>query len=502
MSIAGRIAVVAALAVGCAPGCKRSPPAPTASSDTDRAVGRGSADAAASGSASRTVAPSIPVGPVGPVGVKTPFEPLDRASAKTFAAAQAALRAKKYPAARELFHEVVTAHPDHLAARTQELRSAVLADPAADVRDLWRDLLARDFVGAATRLQAPAELAPLRRSPRWPELETISATVKTAYVQGLDRGLFFLARSRPAKSQLYDDKGRPFLELFQEAYHFDVATGRVRRLTETGGHVFGILPDRPRNRLLLLVVEGLKNNDVDSGMSFLIFKAVLLPFETLEPTAVPFPQGVPVPELSLCVSEKGTPMWTTKAAYTIDTAKKTLVETDEPCPAGTGVKITPDRGSHDRPAAAGVTVDGARKLVTIGGAQKVPRKNRVSESMGWSPAKTQLVLPDEFDLCELQMRFQDRDWPRTARGELALWDAATKKTSRVAEAFSFFEWEWLDDDHLAHETGSKTSPRVAVYQISSRTETVIEMPAGAGLVAVPSLDCPIQTVEDADDGAE
>ena len=71
-----------------------------------------------------------------------------------------------------------------------------------------------------------------------------------------------------------------------------------------------------------------------------------------------------------------------------------------------------------------------------------------------------------------------------------MWETATKKVTLLAEAFSYFDWEWLDDDHLAHETGSKTSPRVAVYEFSSRKETTIETYAGAGLVSVPDFECP------------
>jgi hypothetical protein len=76
-----------------------------------------------------------------------------------------------------------------------------------------------------------------------------------------------------------------------------------------------------------------------------------------------------------------------------------------------------------------------------------------------------------------------------------MWERATKKTTLLAEGFSHFDWELLDDDHLAHETGSKTNPQVAVYEFSSRTETTIETHAGAGLVSVPDFECPTQLAE-------
>ncbi|HEY7372269.1 MAG TPA: hypothetical protein VIF57_08935 [Polyangia bacterium] len=495
MSPTGRVAA-AALALAFAQACKQGPSSTAAPPAGARAVGAGSPGAGGGAAAPGSGAPRVPV------GVKTPFEPLDRASAKTFAAAQAALRAKKYGPARDLFHEVVTAHPDHLAARHQELRSALLADPAADVRELWRDLLARDFIGYASRLDTAPELAALRRSPRWPELTQIRAELEAAYAQGFERGFFFVARSHPAKPQLYDEKARPVLELFQEAYFYDLATGRVRRLTETGGRVFGILPDRKGKRLLLLLVEALADHDVDTGHSFSIFKAGLVSLETLEQKApIAFPAGAPAAEVSLCVSDKGTPLWTTTARYTVDPAQKKLVETPEVCPATSGVTVTPDRGQRARPAAAGVIVDVGRRAFTIDGTQEVRRKGSIArESIGWSPAKTRLVFADAYSPCDLEQSSPDESWPLTARSALLLWDVATKKATPVAEAFSFFEWEWLDDDHLAHEAGSKTSPRVAVYEISSGTDTVVDTRAGAGLVAVPTSACTIRTAEDAEGG--
>ena len=491
MSVSGGVAA-AALALALLQGCKKAPSSTATSSARAGGVGAGSSDAGRSAPAPGSAAPRVPV------GVKVPFESLDRASARTFAAAQAALRAKKYGPARELFHEVVTAHPDHLPARYQELRSALRADPAADVRDPWRDLLARDFVGYSARLDTAAELAALRSSPRWPELVRIRAEIAAAYAQGFERGFFFIARSHPAQPQLYDEKGRPVLELFQEAYFYDLATGRIRRLTETGGQVFGILPDRKGKRLLLLLVAALADHDVDTGHSFSTFKASLVSLETLERTApVAFPSGEPAPEVSLCVSDKGTPLWTTKTRYTVDPSGKKLAETDDVCPAASGVTVTPDRGHRARLPAAGITFAVGGDGFTIDGTQEVRRKGRIAtESIGWSPAKTRLVFADDYRPCDLDQRSPDDNWPATARSELLLWDVATKKATRIAEAFSFFEWEWLDDDHLAHETGSKASPRVAVYEISSGTDTGLDTRAGAGLLAVPTSACTIRTAED------
>jgi hypothetical protein len=263
--------------------------------------------------------------------------------------------------------------------------------------------------------------------------------------------------------------------------------------------VFGILPDRAGKRLLLLLVESLQDHERDSGWSFSMFKAGLLSLETLEPAAAAFPRSAPAPEVLLCVSEKGTPLWVTKTGYTVDVPRKKLVETAEVCPAGSGVKVTRDRGQHVRLPAAGVAVDVGRKQFTIDGAQEVRRQSEIEpESIGWSPAKTHLVFADEYRNCDLWGMYpqEEAEWPASARKALLVWDVAARKAVRVAEAFSFFEWEWVDGDHLAHETGSRMNPRVAVYEISTGTETTIETRHGAGLVAVPTSACTYATAEE------
>jgi hypothetical protein len=485
----------AAICLACIAGCKRSAPVPGSNAPAPAAP----ADARVS--AAGPTPPPISVG----VTMKAAFAPLDARAAKTLAAGHAAYRAKKYREARVLFQQVVAAHPDHTAARFQELRAAVRAGDTSEVANLWRELLVRDCVAHATKLDAGAEFASLRASALWPDLVRVRSEVKTAYAQGLGRGLFFVARSRPAKPQLWDEKARPVLELFQEAYHFDPASGRVRRLTDSGGQVFGILADRARKQLVLLLVQGLAQNDEDSGWSFLLFKASVLSLDTLDvvgPVEVPN-AGVPVPEVVMCVSPKGAPLWVAGASYAFDAAGKALAKVPETCAAGTGVRVTTRRGENRRSLPPG-TSQADCKTLTITGSPEIRRETCIrSESIGWSPGKTRLLFSGELDPCDLEMRYEKK-WPRSAQNELLVWDVAAKRSSRVASAFSFFEWDWLDDDHLAYETGPQSNPRVAVHEFSTGTDTIVETRAGAGLVAVPSLVCVFATVEgpDDDDGAE
>ena len=196
------------------------------------------------------------------------------------------------------------------------------------------------------------------------------------------------------------------LELFQEAYHYDVAQGRVRRLTDLGGRVFAIASDRARKQLLLLAVEGLENNELDTGWRFSIFRAAVLSLDALEQTAsLTFPEKGPVSEIRMCISEKGTPLWITKTGYTLDPARKKLVPTTEACPPGSGVKVTTIRGEHLRPPAAGVSIGVSRETLTIDGSPEIRRKGYVATNLiGWSPAKTRLVWAGDL-ICAI--------WPCT-----------------------------------------------------------------------------------------
>ena len=145
--------------------------------------------------------------------------------AKSFAAGVKAYRAKKYGEAERLFHEVVAARPDDTAARYQELRAAVRADPDADLREPVRALLFRDFVGYDHRLRTGKELAPLWASPRASELEAIRAAARAAYADRLAQGAFFVGRNRTAQPVMYDETAKPIIDLDKK---------RTRSIPEVG----------------------------------------------------------------------------------------------------------------------------------------------------------------------------------------------------------------------------------------------------------------------------
>jgi hypothetical protein len=95
------------------------------------------------------------------------------------------------------------------------------------------------------------------------------------------------------------------------------------------------------------------------------------------------------------------------------------------------------------------------------------------------------------------MRYEN-NWPTAQQNQLGVWDAAQNKLTKTAKAFSFFEWEWLDDDHLAYETAGKKARNVAVavHDFAGNSEAVLDTRHGTGLVAIPSLTCVTRNVEE------
>ena len=473
-----------------AAGCKRSG-APAAAPEA-AAVGGARGDAAAGAQSP----------PPTPAGMKAPFERRTAALAKSFAAGVKAYRAKKYGEAERLFQEVGAARPDDTAARYQELRAAVRADPEADLREPVRALLLRDFVGYDHRLRTGKELAPLWASSRASELEAIRAAARAAYAERLAQGVFFVGRNRTAQPAMYDETGKAIIDLYQEAYAFDPGSGLVRRLSDTGGRVAGIKVDRSGKRLALLIVNDVAPTVPPSGLSFSAVAAMTVSLETLEivgPIALPLQD--PVTEIRLCATAKGEARWAIGPAdYAIDAAKRrALAIRQDDCAPGTAVAVTPEHGRFLRlaqsPPDAGVIelpVDGGSRPIALAAILQ-------SGPVEWSPGRSRLAYTPAFDPCSLE-------WPSNPMNNLYVWDRATAKTVRLATAFSFFEWEWLDDDHLVYEASGPKAGKIVVHDFRTQTDATLDVPAGAGLCAAPSFDCVAPGAEapgsDDDDGAE
>ena len=492
MVASGALRLIAIVMVAwlAAAGCKRNGAPATAPGS-----------AAAGGARGDAAAPNPPPSPT-PAGMKAPFERKTAALAKSFAAGVKAYRAKKYVEAERLFHEVVAARPDDTAARYQELRAAVRADPDADLREPVRALLYRDFVAYDHRLRTSKEFAPLWASPRAGELEAIRAAARAAYADRLAQSAFFVGRNRTAQPVMYDETGKAIIDLYQEAYAFDPGSGLVRRLSDTGGRVAGIKVDRSGKRLALLIVNDVAPTVPPSGMSFSAVAAMTVSLETLEivgPIALLLQD--PVTEVRLCTTAKGEARWAIGAAhYAIDAAKRRAVAVrQDDCAPGTTVAVTPEHGRFVRlaqsPPDAGVIdrpVDGGSRPTELAAILQ-------SGPIEWSPGRSRLAFTSTFDPCSLE-------WPSNPMNNLYVWDRATAKTVRLATAFSFFEWEWLDDDHLVYEASGPKDGKIVVHDFRTQTDATLDVPSGAGLCAAPSFDCVAPGAEapgsEDDDGAE
>jgi hypothetical protein len=428
-----------------------------------------------------SVLPAPPAPP--PIGVEDPFARPDPTVLRTLDAGWRGLRKKDYGEARAAFHAVVNARPDHTVARWQELRAAALDGDFGAVPSMWRELLARDFVGHARRLDTSKEMKPLRASAAWAELQAITREMQATYAAGLGRGLFFVARTRGhLGAKLEGDETK--LELDQEAYHFDPTSRRIRRLSDTGGHVLAIHHDGERRQLIMLTAGTMKKTL--AGEAFGKPEAVALSLDTLERTG-PFAIDVDAASVDLCFSGKGEPIWSVLAAgatepvtWTLDATRSTLVRAGEPCePALAATVVSPSGVVHHRADPEGVALSDDGMQLTGVDADRPVRASRAIRpgSFGWSPGKKRFAYTGRLDRCD------EKPDPNA----LYVWDAERKRSTRLTSAVSAYESEWLDDDRLAYEAGLGT--RLKVHDFAADDTLTLDTPAGAGLFGLPTLAC-------------
>jgi hypothetical protein len=311
-------------------------------------------------------------------------------------------------------------------------------------------------LGIGLVVRTGKELATLWASPRAGELEAIRAAPRAAYADRLSQGAFFVGRNRTAQPVLYDETGKPAIDLHQEAYAFDPGSGLVRRLSDTVGRVAGIEVDRGGKRLVLLLVNDVAPTEAVTGSSFSAVAGMTVSLETLEvvgPIALPIKDTVT--EIRLCTTAKGEARWTIgPARYAIDATKRRAVAIrQDDCAPGTTVSVTPEHGSFNRtvenPPDAGVfdlPVDGGSRPIEFAAiAQSGP--------VGWSPGRSR-----------------------------------------------------LDDDHLVYERSSPKGGKIVVHDFRTQKDATLDVPSGAGLCAAPSFDCVAPGADapgsDDDDGAE
>jgi hypothetical protein len=459
--------------------CKKTPP--PAAGDAASATGG-------------TATPATP--PV--IGMEDPFARLNAETSRTLSAGYRVLRARKYDEARAAFASVVRAAPDHTAARFQEVRAAILGGHLGEVPDLWKELLARDFVAHAGRLARPKELVALRAAPEWAQVQALESALRTAYAADLGRGLFFVARTRDPGPPRFAG-GEAKLELSQEVYHYDPASGRYRRLTETGGRVWAIDLSPDKKFLTFLVIPRLTQEPATGKTAFTEPQGGMVDLTTLE-TSGPFKLPEPAHAVTLGFSASGEPLWQTDSGsvYTFDATRTALVkiaQIDAPAPGATAdtpdntphrTRATPESVSHFGAPLTGAKRSDDGRAVILEGADKPLRAAReiAAESLAWSPSKKRLVYAGVLDACKVLAA-----GGKGEKNELFLWDTDKKLAVRVASAISAFASHWLDEDHLVYEGGVGTDGKLHVYEVSTRKDTVLKPRHGAGLYGYPSLAC-------------
>jgi hypothetical protein len=434
-------------------------------------------------------APPIVIAPAPiAIGMQDPFKLMNTAAAKTLNDAWRAVHGKQPSLARAAFHEVVTAYPDKTAARFAELKMAVKEGDLASTPALWRELLARDYVSYAPRLDADKELTVLRKSSQGPALRAITKEMKAAYAADLDQGIFFVARIHPyAGPAMADDADVTKLSPDQEAYHLDPITRRIRRLSNTGGQVLAIHADTDRRQLMMVLAGALEKRE--GKAVFAQSSAVVLSLESLESVGpLPIP-GSPA-SVALCFSSKGEPIWAPvrigagdDPALTLDATGTGLVASDEAC--GKSVATTEVRpgGVEHFPATVANIALSEDGLQLTGVDEDVPVRSTQAirpGSFSWSPGKKRFVYTGSVSRCDVA----------AVSNALYVWDPARKRSARISAAPSSYEAQWIDDDHLAYQFGLDRVTKLTVHDFRPGAEPVtIDTPAGAGLYGVPVLGC-------------
>ena len=442
----------------------------------------------------------IDAGPPPIVGMEDPFVRLNGDAAESLKAGYKAMQAKKYDEARTAFAAVVTAAPDYAPARMQEVKAAVLAGHAADVPNLWKELLAREYVAYAGRLDKPKEFAPLRAGQEWDRIKAQEASVRTAYAADLGKGLLFVGRSRDLGVSKAGE-GTVKLALNQEVYQFDAETKRYRRLTETEGRVFAYSIAPERKAISFLVVTNVA--DATGPMPEFVDASVgSIDLATLETTG-PLHLGAPGTRASSVVmgwTAQGDPVWTLRAGdaaetfYTLDaTRTATVTVLASGAVPNNRTTVAPSFVSTASMPADQVTLADDRRSLQIVDEDRTLRATREldPETVVWAPAGRRLAYAGAFDECK------SPTGAKAAKNELYTWEHGKKTAARIAQAPSAFRLAWLDDDRLVYQAGAGKQAKIHVLEVASKKDAVLKPRAGATLFGFGAVVCPGAAPEEA-----
>lgn len=486
MATRGLFAMVSCLVLAVAAGCSKKQAA--------RAHDSGAAAAV-----------KVDAGPPPVVGMDDPFARLTGDAAKSLKAGYKAMQAKKYDEARAAFAAVVSAAPDNSPARMQEIKAATLGGHVTDVPALWKDLLARDFVAFAGRLDKPKELAPLRAGPEWARLKALETSIKPAYAADLGKGLFFIARGRDLVVKPATD-GTAKIELNQELFQVDLGSKRYRRLSETEGRVFAYSVAPERKAISFLVVASVAD---PAGPAPLFFEPSvgaidLATLETTGPVRLG-PPGTRAAEVVMGWSGQGDPVWIVRGPGGRPAGEETSYALDATRTAAVAVSVsgvipthrttaTPSSVSTSSLPSEQISLSEDRKSLQIADEARTLRATRVLDpaTVRFAPAGRRLVYAGAFDECNPPAR------GKPDKNELYLWERGKKAAARIATAPSAFRLDWSDDDRLVYQAGGGKQSRIHVLEVATKTDTVLK-PRAAALVGFDAVVCPGASPEGEED---
>ena len=446
----------------------------------------------------------VDAGPPPVVGMDDPFVRLNGDAAKSLKAGYKAMQAKKYDDARAAFAAVVSAAPDYSPARMQEIKAATLGGHVTDVPALWKELLARDFVAFAGRLDKPKELAPLRAGPEWTRIKALESSIKPAYAANLGKGLFFIARGRDLAVKTGTD-GTAKLELNQELFQVDLGSKRYRRLSETEGRVFAYSVAPERKAISFLVVASVAG-PTSPAPEFADPSVGMIDLATLE-TVGPIPLGPPGTRAGTLVmgwSSQGDPVWTARGAagsethFALDATRTAVVTVAVSGAVAAGrTTVTPSSVSTPSPLADQVSLGDDQKSLQIADENRTLRATRVldPDTVRWAPAGQRLAYAGALDEC------RPATGAKAGKNELYLWERGKKAAVRIATAPSAFRLAWFDDDRLVYQAGLGKQSQIHVLAVATKADTVLKPRAGAALAGFAGVVCP-GAAADSDDGAE
>ncbi len=452
-----------------AAGCKKPvPPSPT-----------GGTEAGKGGVGDKTL-------PLAPVGMADPFARLGGPAGKALDRGYKALRAKKYDEAAAAFAEVAAAAPDSTASRFQLARALVMSGKVPEGEKELEQVLSRDFVAYAGRADKPKEWKALRDAPEWAAYKEAEGRYKAAYAQGLGNGFVFVARNRPAKTAT--DKTDIKLDLSQEVYHHDPATGRYRRLTATDGHVFAAL--RSQDGKMLAFVAATRQRKTDGGDVFVDPQGGYVDLATLE-TVGPFKIVGTFFEVSIGFGDAGrVPAWQTEitpgadgGTFVIDTAHTGMTKSDVALQGERTWAQVQQVWNSGKGSPQGVTLSVDKKSFGLEGGGTVTSARELSDSsLDFSPSRKRITYAGKLDACKVLSGDKSKN-------ELFVYDLDKKSAQRIDSGISKFETQWLDDNLLVYENGIGPKGTVNLYDLSGHKKTSLSPHYGAGIYGIPTLSC-------------